>query len=179
MRRIATAIGILSLMLVPAARAQSSVVNPAEIKKWGLWIGDWTMAGTAKDSPSEPEYKVEWRTRVHWVLSGAAVQADHSWKGNGPEEHWLEILSYDPARKIHTFFGFASEGTTWVGTATFQGRTSVETMQMTSLEGKVAKCRNTWMFSADRTAISAKQECEQDGVRWGSFTVKGTRTKAN
>jgi hypothetical protein len=147
------------------------------VKKWAIGAGDWTTSGTAKDSPSQPEYKVEWHTHIHWILGGFALQSDGIWRGNGTELHYLEILSYDPAQKINTFSGFQSDGSTWIGTATFNDRTSVEKMTVIGPDGKVATCRNDWAFSADGRAVSGKQECEQDGVRWVAFTVKGTRIK--
>jgi len=158
-------------------QAQAPAPKPGpEVKKWGP-AGDWTNVGTAKDSPSQPEYKLEWRTHCHWILGGFALQCDGTWKGNGSEVHQLEILSYDPAKKANTFTGFSSDGTIWIGTATFHDRTSVEKMTVTNPDGKVAACRNDWVVSADGKAGSGKSECEQDGVRWTSFTVKGTRTK--
>jgi hypothetical protein len=30
----------------------------AALKKWDVWLGDWVLVGTAKDSPSQPEYKL-------------------------------------------------------------------------------------------------------------------------
>jgi hypothetical protein len=132
--------------------------------------------GTAKDAPSQPEYKLEWRTHFHLILGGFALQSDGTWKGNGPELHYLEILYYDPARKANAFTGFQSDGTTWIGTATFHDKTSVEKMTVTNPDRKVATCRNDWVVSADGKAGSGKSECEQDGARWTSFTVKGTRT---
>ena len=178
MRRSAFAVVMLTLIIVVATRAQSAAPKPPpEVKKWAIWAGDWTTPGTAKDSPSQPEYKLEWRTNAHWILGGFALQVDGIWRGNGTELHSLEILSYDPAKKANTFSGFQSDGTTWIGTATFNNGTSVENVAVTDPNGKVAICRNDWVFSADGRAVSGKAEFEQDGGRWTNFTGKGTRVK--
>ena len=178
MTRISVLLSLLVFCSATAMKAQAPAPKPGpEVKKWGIWAGDWTMVGTAKDSPSQPEYKLEWRMHNHWVVGGFALQSDATLKGDGPELHYLEVLSYDPARKANTITGFQSDGTTWTGTATFDDRTSVENFTGTDPDGGAATCRNDWVWSADGKAVSGKSECEQNGVRWRYFTVKGTRTK--
>ncbi len=178
MNRVATAIGVMLFFLVGVAEAQAGAPKIApELKHWELWVGDWTLVGTAKDNPTEPEYKVDWRSQGRWILEGFFVEFTTTWKGKGPEQHWLEILSYDAVRSIHTFSGFSSTGETWTGTATFGDSTLIETGISTFSDGKVVTWRITWIFSADRMTISGRQEWEQGGVRWTSFTVKGTKAK--
>src|ERR1051325_7074973 len=81
---------------------QSSAPTPSsEIKKWDRWIGNWNLSGTAKDTPDGPEYKVNWSLHEHWILNGFFMQVDQTWKGNGQDLHSMEILSYDPVKKIH------------------------------------------------------------------------------
>ena len=41
---------------------------------------------------------------------------------------------------------------------------------------KLTTCRNTFIFSSDRMAVSGTQECEENGVRWTAFKVKGTKS---
>ena len=177
-RRITILLFLSAFCFATTMQAQAPDPKPGpEVKKWGIWAGDWTILGTAKDGPSQPEYKLEWHMHNRWTVGGFALQSDGTWKGNGLELHYLEILSYDPARKANTSSGFQSDGTTWTGTATFDDGTSVENFTQTDPDGKVARCRNDWVVSADGKAASGKSECEQDGVRWTSFTGKGTRTK--
>jgi hypothetical protein len=138
-QRVQIALYRLQLQDAAVARA-SSVVEEAHAKvtelaaarkhyvtkKWDAWIGDWALSGTAKDTSTGPEYKVDWYLHEHWILNGFFVQVDQTWKGNGKEIHSLEILSYDPVKKIHTSSGFSSDGSTWVLTATFDDVTTIE-----------------------------------------------------
>src|SRR5262245_52151971 len=112
MRRITTAISVMLLTLV-AGSAQGQSLNPApppELKKWNIWVGDWALSGTAKDTPTGPEYKVDWSLHERWILGGFFVQVDQTWRANGQELHSLEILSYDPIKKVHASSGFSSDG---------------------------------------------------------------------
>jgi hypothetical protein len=178
MRRITTAISIMLLMFVTAsAQGQSSnPTPPPELKKWDVWIGDWVLSGTAKETPTGSEYKVDWFLHERWILSGFFVQVDQTWKGDGQELHSLEILCYDPIRKIHTSSGFSSDGSTWALTATFDEATVMEEVISKGPDGQVTTCHTTWAFSSDRKALSGTQECEQNGVRWTAIRVKGTKS---
>jgi len=178
MKRNAIAVFALILLPVVFAHAQSTMPKPAsEQRNWDLWVGDWTLVGTAKDTPTEPEYRVDWNLYGSRILGGFFIQIDQIWRGKGPEQHSLEILSYDPIKRTHASSGFQSDGATWVATATYSDGTAVETGTTTTADGKIIKWRGTWVFSADQMAVSATQESDQEGVRWTSFTVKGTTAK--
>jgi hypothetical protein len=170
----------LTFLIFAAASAQgqsSGPTRPAELEKWDVWAGDWSLSGKAKDSPAGPEYKVDWHLHEHWILGGFFMQVDQTWKGNGPELHSLEILSFDPVRKIHTVSGFSSDGSTWSLTANFEGAMLVENGESRGPGGELTKCQTTWNFSDDRRALSGTQECEQNGVRWTAIDVRGTKSK--
>jgi hypothetical protein len=175
MKNTVTTISLMFLILVSVAAAgQSLTPKPApELKQWDIWIGDWTFSGTARDTPTGPEYKVDWHMHGHWILGGFFAEIDHIWKGNGQRLQQKEILYYDPIRKIQTTSGFSTDGRTWALTATFDKETSVEDMTFTNQNGTLTKCRNTWVFSSDRMALSGTQECD-DGSSW---KVKGTKAQ--
>src|SRR6266403_694456 len=138
------------LLMYAAASAQGQSSNPTpppELKKWNVWTGDWALSGIAKDGP------------------------------DGPELHSLEILSYDPVRKIHTVSGFSSDGSTWSLTATFHNAMLIENGQSRGPDGQLTRCQTTWIFSNDRMALSGTQECEENGVRWKAIAVRGTKSK--
>jgi hypothetical protein len=180
MGRIVLLVFLVGVCWTPLQWAQSpSSDPPPELQKWDIWVGDWTFTGTAKDTATEPEYKLDWRFQGRWILGGHFVEVRSTWKGNGTELSFLEILSYDAARKIHAYSGFDSNGTTWVATAKFGDGTFVETETDTAPDGKTATLRNTWSVSPDGMSISGKEEREQGGVRWTAFTVKGTKNQAS
>jgi hypothetical protein len=178
MGRIILLVLLVGVCWTPLQWAQLPTAGPPpELQKWDIWVGDWTLIGTAKDTATEPEYKVDWRMQGRWILGRHFVEVRGTWKGKGTESTSLEILSYDVVRKIHAYSGFASDGTTWVATVKFSDGTVVETETDTGPDGKIATLRNNWSVSPDGMSISGTEEREQDGVRWTAFTVKGTKTK--
>jgi hypothetical protein len=178
MRRITTAISIMLLMFVtaPAQGQSSNPTPPPELKKWDIWIGDWVLSGTAKDTPTGPEYNVDWSLHERWILGGFFVQVDQTWKGDGQELHSLEILSYDPIKKVHASSGFSSDESTWTLTATFDDARVTEEGVSKGPDGQATTCHSTWVFSSDRKALSGTQECDQNGVRWTAIRVQGTKS---
>ena len=105
----------------------------------GVYVGDWEMVGTAKDTPTEPEYKVDWHLHGRLILGDHFVQIDHIWNGKGGENHWLEILTYDPIKGTYVSSGFCDDGGGWLSTAPYNpARTGKD---MTSVR---KRHRNNW-----------------------------------
>jgi hypothetical protein len=169
-----------AFVLPSAVAAQSRAPAPsAAALERDLLVGDWTMTGMARDSPTEPEYPVTWKLHGRRILGGAFVQVDQTWKGKGPVAHSLEIIAYDAVTRTHSTFAFSDDGSRWVGTATYSDDgTLVETGTTTGADGKVTKWRDTYVYSADRMSVTGTEEAEKDGVRWTTFTVKGTKARA-
>lgn len=167
---------LLALMLPHTASSQSSEPNPRpEVKSWEFWIGDWTLTGTAGDTQAGPEYPVDWRAHGRWILDGAALEFTTTWKGTGPEEKWVEIMSWDPVRRVHTFIGFSSSGVVWSGTADIGTGGFVEDFLITGTDGQISKRHNEWTFGEDRLTVSGKSVCQDGNDHWTAFTVKGSK----
>jgi hypothetical protein len=176
-RLLAVVAGIALVSLPGAAFAEPTVA--AAPRNEDILVGDWTMVGTAKDSPTEPEYKVTWKLHGRRILGGAFVQVDQTWKGKGPESRALEIIQYDPATRTHTTYAFSDDRSHWVGTATYSDDgTLVETGATTGADGKVTRWRDVYVYSADRMSVTGTEEAEKDGVKWTTFTVKGTKVRS-
>jgi hypothetical protein len=73
----------------------------------------------------------------------------------------------------HIVSAFGSDGATWTTTFTFDKETSIENSTITGPDGKLTRCRNTFVFSSDRMAVSSTNECD-DGSWW---KVRGTKPK--
>jgi hypothetical protein len=174
---IAIGMMVLTFVSTSAHGQSSSPTPPPELKKWDVWIGDWKLSGMAKDTPTGPEYKVNWYLHEQWILGAFFVQIDQTWEANDHKLHAMEILSYDPVKKIHTVSGFSSDGWTWAMTATFDKTKNTEERVATGPDGAIVKSRIDWEFSSDGKTLSGTQQSEQNGVRWTAFTVKGTKSK--
>ena len=179
MKRIATAIGTLCLTLSAASvQAQDpEQAPPPELKRLNVWIGDWTLSGTAQDQPGGPRYNLDWQLHEHWVLNGFFMQVDQIWRGAGQVLRSLEMLSYDPKKRIYTDSGFGSDGTTWSLTATFRGPMMIETGSTLGPDGIMTRCRMTWVFSHEGRTLTGTEECHKRGTRWTAVEVRGTKSR--
>jgi hypothetical protein len=164
-----------------ASSPGSGIAEPQVIaapRNEDLLVGDWTMVGTAKDSPTEPGYQVTWKLHGRRILGGAFVQVDQTWKGKGKESHAMEVVAYDAATRTHSTFAFSDDRSHWVGTAKYgDDGTLVETGTTTDADGTVTRWRDTYVYSADRMSVTGTEEAEKDGVKWITFTVKGTKAR--
>lgn len=178
-RKSVLAIILLVLVLPRAVSSQSSELKPRpEVKSWEFWIGDWALTGTAKDGPTDVEYSLDWRAHGRWILGGAAAEFTSTWKGAGPAAQWVEILSWDPAKRAHTFTGFASTGEVWNGTAVISAGGFVEDFLVSIPDGRVSRCHNEWTFGENRLTVSGTSVCQLGNDQWTAFTVKGSKVKA-
>jgi len=174
--------GAISIVAFAACSASPTRVNgpspqaPLELKRWEVWSGDWTLKGTAKDTPTGPSYQVDWRMSGRWILDGWFLDVRSVYKGLGPEAHFVEISWYDSVKKEHGFHGYTNDGSTWTAHATFGDRSVVESGTAILPDGKSIRFRNSWTFSPDWMSVSGKQEAEMDGVPFTAFSVTGTRT---
>ena len=160
------------------AFAQSPGPSPTEkISHFDVWVGDWTLTGTAKDGPSMPEYKATWKLHGSRILDGNFIQVDQIWQGSGPELRALEILYYDSSQKALSSTAFFSDGSRLRGTATFEGLNSTAVGSITTPDGSIMHWRINWTFSLDRMSITGTQEVEFSGDKWIGFSLKGTKTK--
>jgi hypothetical protein len=115
---------------------------------------------------------VNWHLHEHWILNGFFLQVDQTWKGNGQELHSLEILSYDPVKKIHTSSGYSSDGSSWRLTASFDSGTTIEVGESKGPDGQITTCRTTWLFGDDRTDLSGRRNASK-GEFDGNLLVSG------
>lgn len=179
MSRQALLVATLLTVLLPRIGSSQAleVVPRPEVKGWDFWIGEWTLAGTARDTPTGAEYPVDWSAHGRWILGGAGIELTSTWKGTGPASQWVEILSWDPAGRTHTFTGFSSEGEVWRGTTIIGSDGFVEDYVSTVSDGQTSQCHNEWIFGPDRLTISGNSVCQRGEVRWTSFTVSGRKVR--
>ena len=119
---------------------------------------------------------MNWHLHEHWIVNGFFVQVDQTWKGNGQELNNIEILSYDPVKKIHTVSGFSGDGWSWALTATFDKTTTTEEGVATGPDLAVVTSRIDWQSAATERHYLAhsnpsRTECD------GQLTVKGTKSR--
>jgi len=180
MKRIFAASCLMILIPVIVAKTQIlSSKSKQESMFLDIWVGDWTLVGTTKYLPTAPEHNLNWHIHGHQILGGSFVQLDQTWYDvNGQQEQALEILSFNPVSKTHSSHGYMNDGTTWVATAIYDDLIVVQNGTISTPDGKVIKVRDTWVFTPDYLNVSATEESTLGGVRWTSWSVKGTKAKS-
>jgi hypothetical protein len=179
MKRMVATVCLMALIPAIYANAQTTTAKPKlESVFLNIWVGDWTLTGLSRYLPTAPEHKVNWNIHGHKILGGSFVQLDQKFTDiNGQQEQALEVLSFNPSSRTHLSNGYANDGSTWAATATYSGLTVVGNGKLTTPDGKVIRICDTWVFAPGYMSVSATEESTLDGVRWASWSVKGTKTK--
>lgn len=178
-KRFIIDVGTLLAVIVTASAYGVSPTpqQSPELKRLDVWAGNWTLSGTARDEPDGRDYSLRWTLHEHWVLNHSFLQVDQTWNGNGQTQRALEMLSYDPVRKVYTDSGFGSDGSTWSLSAVFNGSAMIETGQSKGPDGVITSCRMVWVFGKGGTSLSGRERCDKGGIQWQAVKVAGTKSR--
>ena len=146
-----------------------------EHQRLSAFVGTWTFDGELKPGPMGKGGKMTGTDRIQWMPGNFFLE--RRFDGTGPmgPMSGIEILGYDPAKKLYTFNIFDSTGASAAGTATVKG----DTWSFTgtgSMGGKTMQDRCTLTF-ANPTTLKIACEMSGDGKSWGP-TFAGTATKS-
>ena len=177
MKRIALAVGLVVLVFAVSVRAQTMAPKPdPELKKFDVFLGDWTYAGEYTAGPLGPASKVTGELTIKKILGGFFFQNQATEKGPLGETRFIEIVGYDPMKKGLVSNEYHSDGTVLSGAYSFDENTCTYTGQLL-VEGKPIMVKNVLTFSADRMIVMAKGELSLDGNTWVPW-VEAKYTKA-
>jgi len=172
---VTLAMSMMCAVLVLAQTTQAPKPGP-EHQKLAAFLGNWTFEGEIKPGPMGAGGKITGTDRVQWLPGGFFVERRADGKGPMGEMKALEIMGYDPAKKVYTYTYFDNMGAAGSGTMTPSSDTWNFT-GTTSVGGKSMQERCALTFGAAGASLNVKCESSTDGKSW-TPTVEGKATKA-
>ena len=168
----------ITAVLVAQTPAQPAKPNP-ELKKLAVYLGNWTYAGDAKQSPFGPAGKITGTETVTLMPGGFFIE--DRWEETDPPPlgtvKGLQVWSYDPIKKSLAYTYFTSAGESGSGTVTVNGNTWSSAGSGVTYEGKPAHGRGTWTFGG-ANGFSIASDASTDGKTCArSFEGKWTKAK--
>gem|GEM_PF-3392309 len=152
----------------------------SEHEKLGGLVGNWTGEADCAESPLGPAEKWSTKIKAEWFGAKAAVVRHAEQKGSvSGEIVQLEVLTYDSAAKVYTWYWVDSTGSY---TSLAKGSVSKDVLRVgwsTVANGKTFKLRSTSKgLGSDK--ITATVEYSEDGKAWKPLCVGSeTRSKAS
>ena len=173
---LSTVVSIAVASAAVLAQTPSQAPKPgAEHKRIAYFAGQWSYQGEVKASPLGPAGKVSSTESCEWFAGGFALVCRT--KGTTPRGAGTghSITSYDPMRKLYTFYAINSLGDNIFARGRVDGKVWTWTDEMT-VDGKAMKIRAT-VTEDTATAYTFKLEVSVDG---GAMSVieEGKATKA-
>jgi len=165
------------------AQATASQVLPRpgpEHEKLGGLVGNWTGEGDCVESPFGPAEKWSTKIKAEWFGGKAAVVRHAEQKGSvSGEVVQLEVLTYDGAAKVYTWYWVDSTGSY---TSLAKGSVSKDVLRVrwsALANGKTFKLRSTSKgLGSDK--IAATVDYSEDGKAWKPLCVGSeTRTRVS
>jgi hypothetical protein len=148
-----------------------------EHQKLEAFVGTWTFEGEMKPGPMGPGGKMTGTDRIQWLPGNFFVERRFEGKGPMGQMSGVEIMGYNPTKKVHTYNFFDSMGMAGSGTLTLSGSTWTAT-GTANMDGKVIHDRCNLALGAGSTTLTIKCEMSMDGKAWTpSFEGKATKSK--
>jgi Protein of unknown function (DUF1579) len=177
MKRFAFVVGLVVLVFAVSIWAQTAVPKPdLEIKKFEAYVGHWTYAGEYMAGPLGPGSKFTGELTIKKVLKGFFFQNQATEKGPMGETQIIEMVGYDPAKKVFISNEYHDDGIMFSGAYDINENICTYTGKVT-LEGKQYFVKNILTLSTDMMTLTAKGEFSADGNTWVPWVeAKYTRT---
>lgn len=177
MKRVAFVVGLVVLVFAVSVWAQTMAPKPdPEIKKFEAYVGHWTYTVEYKAGPLGPASKATGALTIKKVLKGFFFQNQVTEKGPMGETQIIEMISYDPVKKLFISNEYHDDGLVFSGTYDFKGNVCIY-MGKTTIEGKPYFAKNVLTLSADMITLTASGELSTDGSTWVPWLeAKYTRT---
>jgi hypothetical protein len=181
MKRFKLAIVVISVLFTAAlsARAQEKKMEAPkpgpEVKKLGYFVGTWKSDGELKENPfGMPAGKYTSMDKCEWFQGGFQVVCHTNGTGPMGAMHGMGVLSYNPMKKVYTYYGIDSSGMAEESTGHVDGNMWVYTSDE-NMGGKTIHGRYSMVTAGD--SYTFKYETSEDGQKW-TVNMDGKSTKA-
>ena len=181
MKRIATVVCLVIVALAAAAwtQAPASAPKPApELKKLGVYVGQWIYEGEYKPGLLGPGGKATGDATCEMILRGFFLEWRWREQGTTVETRGFEVLSYDPVNNTYPSSAFVDDGSSSLGAYVLDGNTSSYSGKL-AVGGKQYRSKVTEVFAADSMSFTQKAEISADGNTWTPlFEAKYTKVES-
>ena len=163
------------LFLIGTGIAQEIPLTP-EMKEWESVIGKWTMDMETRATPSGA-----WRTGSQiwdYRSEGYFVEIRGTSNVGGRDTSWIEVVGYDPVKRMCISSYFTSNGGRGSVTSMgWSGTTLSVNYNRYTADREVRVRRNTFEYSPDFKSVTLTGETFTDGKWWISAKGEGTKVE--
>ncbi len=173
-------VAVVALVLVSAlAYAQTPSKPGPEEQRLGVWVGSWQEERETKAGPRGTPQKSTLTEECEWFTGNFQVVCRPEVTGpKGEKISELEVLAFDHAKNVYTYYAITSNGQSRQATATVSGQTWTFTFIGEGVgPAKPLTVHTTYEVSS--TALTAKTQLSQDGGHtWAAVGgITGTKVK--
>lgn len=178
MQRTLLGFTIIAITVVALSAQAPPMPKPGpEHQALAAFVGNWTFSGEMKPGAMGPGGKITGTDRITWLPGNFFVERKFEGNMAGMEMKGTEIYGYDSAKKVYTYTGFDSMGSTGGGTMTMKGNVWTATGTM-NMGGTATHERCTLTFGAGNATLDVKCSSSTDGGKTFAPSIEGKATKA-
>jgi len=141
----------------------------------GYFVGDWTLTGTTKVSPTSPATPFHSTEHGEWVPGGYFVEIRSVIHGPLGDVHSVRMMEFNPEKQVYTYNAYNSLGEHEIAIGNVQGNTWTWNVEE-KMNGISANGR--YIVTADSPyAYTFKSEVQKPDGTWVTVREgKATRT---
>lgn len=171
---VLTACFFLTCLMVAQAPQQTTAPS-TEQQMMGYFVGDWTLEGTMKVSPTAPGGAFTSTEHSEWVPGSFFVETHSSMKSPMGNIRGMRVMEYNPADKVYTYNAYNSLGEHQVALGHVQGNvwrwTAEEKMNGVTVNGRYT------ITLVSPTSYTFKSEVATPSGGW-STVIEGKATRS-
>jgi hypothetical protein len=165
--------GLLAVAAWGQAPAAPTGPGP-EQQVMGYFVGNWSLQGTMKISPSSPPAAFHAKEESAWVSGQYFVETHTDLHGPMGDVRSTRVMEYNPADKVYTYNAYNSLGEHIMAIGHVDGNAWNWTAEQ-KLNGVVVPARYTFNF-VSKNSYTFKSEVQSPGGAWATV-MEGTATR--
>lgn len=175
MKFVAAILVVVAFAGLAVAQAPATATAPTpEQQIMGYFIGNWSLQGTTKISPTSPPAEFHGKEKSEWVSGQHFVETHTDMHGPMGDTRSTRVMEYNPADKVYTYNAYNSLGEHIMAVGHLDGNTWTWTAEQ-KLNGVTVPARYTFNF-VSKNSYTFKSEVESPDGKW-AVVMEGTATR--
>jgi hypothetical protein len=156
------------------AQAPAAAGPTPEQQVMGYFVGNWSLQGTTKVSPTSPPVDFHGKEESAWVQGQYFVETHTTMHGPLGDVRGTRVMEYNPADHVYTYNLYNSLGEHIMAIGHLDGNTWTWTAEQ-KLNGVVVPARYSFKF-VSKNSYSFTSEVQSPDGKWATV-MQGTATR--